>query len=128
MESKSVFCPATMCPLFAAEGSPWTGHKNAVCPERPAYNGDLTDPRGCGFFGKEGCDGCQAAKHQVLEVEKHGHTFQIGPKQSNRKDLKPRSFDCPRASDCSWQKYIGAELCPPRLALSKGIDPRSCAW
>lgn len=24
------FCPATMCPLFAADGSPWTGHKNEV--------------------------------------------------------------------------------------------------
>ncbi len=27
----TTFCPATMCPLFAADGSPWTGDVNAIC-------------------------------------------------------------------------------------------------
>ena len=27
-------CPATMCPLIAPNGSPWTGEKNGVCPEQ----------------------------------------------------------------------------------------------
>lgn len=126
-----VFCPASMCPLFAAEGSPWTGSKNSICPEKPAYGlGDEPDdPTGCGFFeNKSGCAGCQEAKSQVNEVVRTGRTFQIGPKQSNRSDLKPREYDCLRAHECSWQKYIGDELCPPRLALSKGVDPRACAW
>lgn len=34
-------CPATFCPLFASQGSPWTGDRDREC-ERML----------CGFFGK----------------------------------------------------------------------------
>lgn len=124
----STFCPATMCPLFAAEGSPWTGQKNAVCPQR---HGEYPADGGCIWyqgFGGTGCDGAAAAASQVIEAEQHGSTFQIGPVQQKRGPASPRTYDCPRAGDCQWQVEAGAGLCPPRLALSNGIDARVCAW
>ena len=118
-----LFCPATMCPLFASDGSPWTGHKNAACPQHDDYKNG-----GCAFFYNGHCDGCTGAVDQVMEVEKNGHTLQIGPIRKKREEFKPASFDCPRAAECQWQHESGDTLCPPRLALSKGIDPRTCAY
>jgi hypothetical protein len=105
----------------------WTGHKNAACPEKP-----MEEEGGCGFFEGFGapkgkCGGCAAAHFQVQEAAVLGSTFQIGPKQGDRTDLPSKEFDCPRASDCQWQKS-SKDLCPPRTALKLGVDPRYCAW
>lgn len=125
----ATFCPATMCPLFAKNGSPWTGHKNSSCPKAKPLPG--LPGGGCGWwqgFGGCGCDGASAARQQIGEVEKRGRTLQIGPTQQKRDRTKPRSYECDRAHECQWQAEAGTGLCPPRLALSKGIDPRACAY
>jgi hypothetical protein len=125
--TEATFCPATMCPLFASAGSPWTGNKNAVCPRRHSE-----DPaKGCAWyqgFGGIGCDGMNAASMQIESVHQHGSVLQIGPVAQKRGPAAPRAFDCPRAKDCQWQLESGAALCPPRHALSLGIDPRAAAW
>ena len=117
-----IFCPATMCPLFAVDGSPWTGEKNQVCPQ---------DHEKCQFwkgFGGQACDGCTASYTQVMEVNYQGHTLQIGPIRRQKESVLPKTFDCPREQECQWQIQSGDKLCPPRLALSLGIDPRTCAY
>jgi hypothetical protein len=109
-----------MCPLFAANGSPWTGDKNAPCIKAE-----------CGWwkgFGGDGCDGCTAALTQIEDVREAGRTLQLGPIRQKREETAPREYDCPRASECQWQIECAPALCPPRYALSKGIDPRACAW
>lgn len=108
-----------MCPLFASGGSPWTGEVNAPCPH---------DPNACGFFGSHGhCDGALYARQQVLEARDGLPVIQLGacPREGRR---TPTEFDCPRAGECQWQIDSGEALCPPRLALSLGLDPRNCAW
>jgi hypothetical protein len=124
-----------MCPLFAPEGSPWTGEKDAPCPQKPAY--DYSGPEvkelegGCGFyqgFGGTGCDGCTGARDQADEAKENGRTFQIGPVRQQKENVIPKEFDCPRAKECQWQIESGDQLCPPRYALSIGVDPRACAW
>lgn len=117
------FCPATMCPLFAPDGSPWTGEKNGECP-----NHDDLENGGCAFWWGSNCDGCHAALSQVKEVYEIGGTFQIGPIQRMKESVEPKEFDCPRSHDCQWQRESSPNLCPPRTALSLGVDPRSCAW
>ena len=108
-------CPATMCPLFAADGSPWTGDKDSDCIGAE-----------CGWWHKEHCTGGDAAREQIAELTIGrrplvlGKKFRVGPS-------KPTTFDCPRAGVCQWQKESDG-LCPPRLALSLGLDPRACAW
>jgi len=119
-------CPASMCPLFAAEGSPWTGDFNANCPENEMTE-DYDRRKGCGFWFKGGCMGCKESVNQILEVESHGSTFQIGLKRGHKAGMKPKTFDCPKESECQWQKQ-STGLCPPRLALSKGIDPKYAAF
>jgi len=37
------------------------------------------------------------------------------------------SFDCPRATECTWQHQQPGGFCPPRRALAHGLDPRRCA-
>lgn len=123
------FCPATMCPLFARDGSPWTGDKNSTCPRAKPLPG--LPGGGCGWwkgFGGSGCDGASAAREQVAQVAEHGRTLQIGPVHQRRAKASPRTFDCDRAGECQWQVEAGDGLCPPRLALSKGIDPKACAY
>lgn len=123
------FCPATMCPLFAAGGSPWTGGKNVECPRRHASS---QAGRGCGWyqgFGGCGCDGRTAALEQIEGMAAQGAVFQIGPVTVKRAaPTAPKSYDCPRAAECQWQIESGKTLCPPRLALAQGIDPRACAY
>jgi hypothetical protein len=113
------FCPATMCPLFAKDGSPWTGEKNHLCVNLA-----------CGWFDVEdGCQGAVASFTQVGEVEQSGRLFQLGPVSARRLDQRSaKTFDCPRAHECQWQIEYGEQLCPPRHALSLGIDPRVCAY
>ena len=64
-------CPATMCPLFAPDGSKWTGEQNANCPENSEK---------CEWwqgFGGTGCDGCTAANMQVIDVMAGGTNLQL---------------------------------------------------
>ena len=126
-------CPSTMCPLFAPEGSPWTGNKDSVCPQKPAHREGIkeTDMTGCGFWsecsGK--CDGTAFAKEQISEVIRSKTTIQLGPLKGRDIEIKPGStFDCPKALECQWQKQSGESLCPPRYALFLGIDPRFAAY
>jgi hypothetical protein len=125
------FCPATACPLFARDGSPWTGHKARPCPQKPAYvDGQPTDYTGCGFFNETSsrCDGCGGARHQVEEAAQGKAVLQIGPAIAKRGPSAPRSYDCAHAADCQWRAESGDDLCPPRYALSKGLDPRLAAY
>lgn len=112
-----MFCPASMCPLFAPTGSPWTGEFDVTC---------LNDK--CGFWYKGHCDAASGAKHQVCEMEEGSIPLQIGPIRMKRSSVSPKQFDCPNAYRCQWQKEAGENLCPPRFALSKGVDPRVCAY
>lgn len=122
----TTFCPATMCPLFARDGSPWTGDKNSPCPQKGGMK------RGCCAwwqgFGGTGCDGATSATMQVLEAVATGRALQVGPIQMQRPTAAPRTYDCPRAHECQWQQEAGDGLCPPRLALSAGVDPKACAY
>jgi hypothetical protein len=111
------FCPASMCPLFAANGSPWTGDYDAPCEREK-----------CGWYHGGRCEGGDGARHQVNEVINNIRPLQIGVVRMKHRNVKARKFDCPNAHRCQWQMEAGEGLCPPRYALSKGIDPRSCAY
>ena len=110
------FCPATMCPLIAPNGSPWTKQYNSHC------HGES-----CGFFDKKrkACDGGLYALGQVEEVKLLG-TLQLGttPKFHKR---KPMTYDCPREHECQWQRDSKV-ICPPRHAMAEGLDPRVCLF
>jgi len=127
MEAASpVFCPASMCPLIAPHGSPWTGKKNGRCPEH-----DDMAKGGCAWWSMT-CQG-NGMMQNVVEAEAAGGTaFVVGPVQPHRTDIgPPKSYACPRTGDCSWQRQAelaGAALCPPREALARGIDPRVCTY
>jgi len=132
----STYCPATMCPLIAPDGSPWTGEKNGVCPQKEPdrdANGNWLGS-GCGFwhgFGGTGCDGCSAAHHQVAEAANGEALLVIGPNKPRRlNQTTSKEYDCPRAKECQWQIEADAEggLCPPRSALRLGLDARVCLW
>lgn len=110
------FCPATMCPLFAAQGSPWTGQRDSHCEREE-----------CAWFFDGRCAGGVEARGQIELVAQGGVPLQIGP-GIEKASVTPKSFDCPRATECQWQAEAGDELCPPRTALSKGVDPRACAY
>src|SRR5215831_1746306 len=44
-----------------------------------------------------------------------------------KETCNPRTYDCPIANACPWQKLCGpTQLCPPRDALQLGFDPRIC--
>lgn len=112
------FCPATMCPLFAANGSPWTGDKDSPC-ERDK----------CGWWHKGQCNGSSVSLEQIYEVAESGTLLQIGIKRAKRTSKgTPKHYECQRASECQWQIEAGSGLCPPRLAMSLGIDPATCAY
>lgn len=109
-------CPATMCPLFAATGSPWTGEFNAPC--------DMGPP--CGFWQHGHCIGCTGSAEQVHDVANGCMPLQLRP--TPKTETAARTFDCPKAHTCQWQVESLPGLCPPRQALSQGIDPRVCAY
>jgi len=98
----SAFCPATMCPLFARAGSPWTGDKNSNCEREK-----------CGWWHNGKCVATEWALEHVAE-EKPGKTLSKVP-------------HCPRAQECQWQRQ-SEWLCPPRFAAVNGIDPRVCNY
>lgn len=115
----TTFCPASMCPLIAPDGSPWTGQKNSAC-EREA----------CGWFdGKSGhCMGASAAVEQVGDASRRGWVLQLGHGAKRYTKASPKTYDCARAHECQWQVEAGDGLCPPRLALSQGLDPKVCNY
>lgn len=117
----TAFCPATMCPLFARDGSPWTGDQASQC-ERET----------CAWwqaYGASGCGGAVAASAQVMSADAGRYMLQLGPIRASRERTAPKTYDCPHADECQWQLEAGPDaLCPPRLALSKGLDPKVVAW
>jgi hypothetical protein len=57
--------------------------------------------------------------------------LQVGPARFQARRFTkttPKTYECARAQECQWQIERGGDLCPPRLALSKGIDPRICTY
>ena len=121
-----VFCPATMCPLFAKDGSPWTGQFDAPCPER-----DGTKANQCPWWGIACGDGGHGLQALVEDAVKGAGLPVIGPNRPRRETGAAREYDCPRAPDCSWQKqaeFAGFGLCPPRRAMAMGADPRVVAF
>lgn len=125
MTESCMQCPASMCPLIAKDGSPWTGEYGAPCPEQ----GDIDDG-GCPWWSMACSTG--GVQSQVEEAAQHnGLALVVGPNQPRRGAAEPRSYDCPKAAVCSWQKQAekaGRPLCPPRDALSRGLDPRVCLF
>lgn len=122
---KTVFCPASMCPLIAPNGSPWTGQKNSPCPQH-----DDLDNGGCPWWTLS----CNNLGHheEIDHIEKaNGRAFVLGPNKPRAEGIKtPKTFECPKESSCSW--HINAQQrgvkCPPRYALEKGLDPRICLF
>ena len=113
-----VQCPASMCPLIAPKGSPWTGRYGSPCPEQ-----DDLDNGGCPWWSMACGTG---ALHAIVDDADKEDTVPsvVGPVRPKRSRAEPRSYDCPKAAECSWQKQSGEKLCAPRYALSLGLDPR----
>lgn len=118
------YCPATMCPLIAPDGSPWTGGKNSPCPQKHGFDGGDV----CAWFEDgAGCQGCRMAHAQIGSAACGDPIPVAGPNKPKRADTRaPRDYDCPRARECQWQIEADKEggLCPPRSALRLGLDPR----
>jgi hypothetical protein len=122
-------CPASMCPLIAPNGSPWTGEYGGACPGHDDL--DNKEDRGCPWWGMA-CGG-GGMQHTVEEAaEAGGSAFVIGPNKPHRDTIgTAKEYDCPKASVCRWQEQAevaGRKLCPPRDALARGIDPRVCLF
>ena len=118
------FCPATMCPLFAKDGSPWTGEYDAPCPGH-----DDIDCGGCPWWSMGGCSDGGPFESVAEALHHEGRAMVVGPNRPKRDTVgTPREYDCPRASECQWQIRAGDRLCPPRAALSHGLDPRVSAF
>lgn len=111
------FCPASMCPLFAPTGSPWTDEYDVAC-EREI----------CGFYHNNVCEGRIGSQMQVDDAVLKIPVLQLGIVRAKHEKVKPTTFDCKFAHRCKWQAEAGIELCPPRSALAQGIDPRVCAY
>lgn len=109
-----VECPATMCPLIAKDGSPNANVYAGTCPQH-----DDIDHGGC-FWWKIGCS--TGLQHKMVDEA-------VSAAKGNTRTS--RTYDCPKASVCSWQKSAvanGRKLCPPRTALAAGVDPRVVNW
>lgn len=122
-------CPASMCPLIAPKGSPWTGEYGGPCPGHDDIDFPRDDPRcGCPWWSMAcGTGGIQAQVEEAFA--EGGHTLVVGPNQPHRDTIgAPRTYDCPMASVCRWQELAGDKLCPPRDALARGMDPRVCLF
>lgn len=118
-------CPASMCPLIAKDGSPWTGTKVSPCPEQ-----DDIDNGGCPWWSMACSTG--GIQSQVEEAAAHnGRMIVAGTNKPRREKGAPKSYDCAHENVCSWQKQAtlaGRNLCPPRDALARGLDPRVCLF
>lgn len=116
-------CPASMCPLIAKDGSPWTGEYASPCPGH-----DDLDTGGCPWWSMACSTG--GIQQQVEEAAQHnGRMVVLGPNRPRREAGAPRTYDCPKASVCRWQEIAGeGKLCPPRDALARGLDPRVCLF
>ena len=78
-----MFCPASMCPLFAPTGSPWTGDFNAPCIGEE-----------CGFFYQGHCEGSVDAYSCVDEASSGVKPLQIGKVRPNdTMRVKARTFE-----------------------------------
>lgn len=115
-------CPASMCPLVAKDGSPWTGQFAAPCPGH-----DNLEIGGCPWWGMAcASGGIQASVEEA--AQRGGTSIVAGPNKPRRGSIgSAKEFNCPRAEVCQWQKQAekaGRALCPPRDALARGIDPR----
>lgn len=114
-------CPASMCPLIAPNGSPWTGEYGGNCP---GHDDIKTD--GCPWWSMACSTG--GIQEQVEEAAQQGGAMLVaGPNQPRRLQGEPRTYDCPKATVCRWQEQAvlaGRPLCPPRDALARGLDPR----
>lgn len=113
------FCPATMCPFFAPDGSPWTGDKNGTC-ER--------DHEKCAWYWKDGCTARPGSMQQIVEFMVGGRPLMIGvrPKMEHMSN-KPMPA-CDREKECQWQIESGDGPCPPRFAIMNGVDPRMAGY
>lgn len=117
-------CPASMCPLVAPNGSPWTGTYASPCPGH-----DDLETGGCPWWSMAcATGGIQALVEEAATLAGRAPMPVLGPVKPKRHTVSaPRSYDCPRASVCRWQERAekeGRKLCPPRDALARGIDPR----
>jgi len=122
------YCPASMCLLIAPDGSPWTGQKNAVCPQEGP---DFDKGTGCAWYMDGGCAGCSGAHSQVAEAADGVFSVVIGPVRPKRgHKVAPKDYDCARSAECQWQIEAEKEggICPPRTALRLGVDPRFCLF
>jgi len=122
----SMECPASMCPLFAKDGSPWTGVFAAPCPGH-----DELPSGGCPWWSVACSTGGIQSLVEGAAVNDGMVGAVAGPTKPKRGIAAPREFDCPRASVCRWQEQsevVGRRLCPPRDALARGIDPRVVAF
>lgn len=121
-EAHQRLCPATFCPLFAKNGSPWTGGYRAPCPGH-----DDIKRGGCPWWGAA-C-GENGNMDVVTEAELNGGlALVVGPEKPKRCKGAPRAFDCPHAHECVWQERSPTGLCAPREALNIGMDPKVVAF
>lgn len=117
-------CPASMCPLIAPNGSPWTGTKDAQCPEH-----DEIENKGCPWWSMTcSVGGIHAQVDEAFKDD--GKMLVIGPNKPKHIKGSPKQYDCKRENDCSWEKQakLKGQLCPPRYAMSLGMDPRVCLF
>ncbi len=116
-------CPATMCPLIAPEGSPWSGEYDAECPGH-----DDLDNDGCPWWGMA-CGGSGNMQSVAEADAEDGKALVLGPNQPKRQErMTPKEYDCPRADECRWQEQSQTGLCAPRQAMKLGLDPRVCLF
>lgn len=116
-------CPASICPLMAKDGSPWSGEKDADCP---GFGG--IDNGGCPWWDMAcGENGCMDV---VIEVEKFGgKSVVLGPNKPKKDNIGvSKSYNCDKESFCRWQEQSPTGLCAPREALKRGLDPRVCLF
>lgn len=116
----NVMCPASMCPLIAPNGSPWTGKKDSICSEH-----DDLDSGGCPWWMMACSTGGHHQEVDFMERYK-SKAFVIGPNQPKDFKGESKTYKCQREDECSWHKQalLKGTICPPRYAMSKGFDPR----
>lgn len=128
-------CPASMCPLIAKDGSPWTGEYGGPCPGHDDIDTyPMNDPRcGCPWWSMAcSTGGIQRLVEEAAAFGGRAPMPVLGPNQPRRDEIGPaKDFDCPKAAECRWQERAeieGRRLCPPRDVLARGIDPRVCLF